>query len=115
MVRGEPPAGGPSVGEPSVGEPSVGEPSRGAVGRRAGVPRAREPEPVPDGDAPPSTVDVGSLHLDLARRAASLDGQPLDLTRKEFGLLEELLAAAREIHAFLVERERFLQGEAALF
>src|SRR5439155_25623650 len=31
------------------------------------------------------------------------------------GLLEKLLAAPREIHAFLVERERFFQAEAALF
>src|SRR5438093_2239266 len=39
----------------------------------------------------------------------------LEARDAQFGLLEELLAAAREIHAFLLERERFLQGEAALF
>lgn len=45
----------------------------------------------------PSTVDVGALHLDLARRAASLDGQPLDLTRKEFDLLAYLAARRDEV------------------
>ena len=45
----------------------------------------------------PSTVDVGPLHLDLSRRAASLDGQPLDLTRKEFDLLAYLAARRDEV------------------
>ena len=79
MVRGEPPAGGPSVGEPSAGEPSVGEPSVGAVGRRAGVPRAREPEPVPDdepdGDAPPSTVDALATLTDRQRAILDFEKQ----------------------------------------
>ena len=35
----------------------------------------------------------GDITLDRARRRASRDGRPLSLTRKEMGILEELLAA----------------------
>jgi len=51
-----------------------------ALGRRATPP------------APP-VLTVGDLVLDQARRVATRDGRPLDLTRKELGLLEELLKA----------------------
>jgi DNA-binding response OmpR family regulator len=51
-----------------------------ALGRRATPP------------APP-VLTVGDLVLDQARRVAMRDGRPLDLTRKELGLLEELLKA----------------------
>jgi DNA-binding response OmpR family regulator len=40
--------------------------------------------------APPVLV-IGDLVLDQAKRVATRAGKPLDLTRKEFGLLEELL------------------------
>jgi DNA-binding response OmpR family regulator len=43
--------------------------------------------------APPVLRGPGRLELDPARRTAGRDGQPLDLTRKEFGVLEELLRA----------------------
>jgi DNA-binding response OmpR family regulator len=46
--------------------------------RRGGLPRA------------PATIEIGPLRVDLARRAATLDEQPLDLTRKEFDLLAYL-------------------------
>ena len=42
--------------------------------------------------APPVTVR-GDLVLDRARRRASRGGRPLSLTRKELGVLEELLVA----------------------
>jgi DNA-binding response OmpR family regulator len=45
---------------------------------------------------PPSAPPVlrhGGLALDRARHRASRDGRPLSLTRKEFGILEMLLAA----------------------
>jgi len=42
--------------------------------------------------APPVLV-AGDLVLDQAQRMASRAGLPLDLTRKEFGVLEELLKA----------------------
>ncbi|MGC9669010.1 response regulator transcription factor [Planosporangium sp. 12N6] len=38
----------------------------------------------------PAAVEVGPLRVDLARRAATLHGRPLDLTRKEFDLLAYL-------------------------
>ena len=43
--------------------------------------------------AAPPVLTVGDLVLDQARRVVTRAGQPLDLTRKEFGLLEELLKA----------------------
>jgi DNA-binding response OmpR family regulator len=43
--------------------------------------------------AAPPVLSVGDLVLDQARHAVTRAGRPLDLTRKEFGLLEELLKA----------------------
>ncbi len=43
--------------------------------------------------APPVMTGPGRLELDPARRTASRDGVALDLTRKEFAVLEELLRA----------------------
>ncbi|MER8185848.1 response regulator transcription factor [Kitasatospora sp. NPDC094015] len=44
--------------------------------------------------APPTThlLEVGGLTVDIRRREASLDGQRLDLTRREFDLLAHLAA-----------------------
>jgi DNA-binding response OmpR family regulator len=41
----------------------------------------------------PPVLTVGDVELDPAKRTANRSGQALDLTRKEFGLLEELLKA----------------------
>jgi len=41
----------------------------------------------------PPVLTVGDITLDPSRRVATRGGQPLDLTRKEFGMLEELLKA----------------------
>ena len=43
--------------------------------------------------APPVLRGPGGLELDPARRTATRDGVDLELTRKEFGVLEELLRA----------------------
>jgi DNA-binding response OmpR family regulator len=43
--------------------------------------------------SPPVMTGPGDVSLDPARRVATRNGQPLDLTRKEFGVLEELLRA----------------------
>jgi len=43
--------------------------------------------------AAPPVLSVGDVVLDQARRVVTRAGQPLDLTRKEFGLLEELVKA----------------------
>jgi DNA-binding response OmpR family regulator len=52
-----------------------------ALGRRATPP------------APPILFGAGDVSLDPARRTATRHGEPLELTRKEFGVLEELLRA----------------------
>lgn len=52
-----------------------------ALGRRATPP------------APPVLRGPGGLELDPAKHSATRAGRPLELTRKEFGLLEELLRA----------------------
>jgi len=43
--------------------------------------------------AAPPVLEVGDLVLDQGRRAVTRAGRPLDLTRKEFGILEELVKA----------------------
>ena len=47
--------------------------------------------------AAPPVLAVGDLVLDQAKRVASRAGKPLDLTKKEFGLLEELLKAGGSV------------------
>jgi DNA-binding response OmpR family regulator len=44
--------------------------------------------------ASPPVLTVADLVLDQAKHVVTRAGRPLDLTRKEFGLLEELLKAA---------------------
>jgi DNA-binding response OmpR family regulator len=44
--------------------------------------------------AQPRTLRAAGLELDPARRTATRDGRPLDLSAKEFALLEALLRAA---------------------
>jgi DNA-binding response OmpR family regulator len=53
----------------------------------------------------PAAIEVGPLRIDLGRRAATLDGRPLDLNRKEFDLLAYL--AARRDH--LVTRQELVE------
>ncbi|MDT5036252.1 MAG: hypothetical protein QOE03_1437 [Micromonosporaceae bacterium] len=53
----------------------------------------------------PSTVEVGLLRLDLARRVATLDDRRLDLTRKEFELLAYLAARPEQV----VTRQELIQ------
>jgi two-component system, OmpR family, response regulator RegX3 len=49
-------------------------------------------------------IDVGPLQLDPAKRSATLDGAELDLTRKEFELLELLMSEAGSV----ITRERLI-------
>ena len=53
---------------------------------------------------PAAPIDIGPLRLDRARRAAVLDEAPLDLTRKEYELLELLMAEAGAV----ITRERLI-------
>jgi two-component system response regulator RegX3 len=66
-----------------------------AVLRRAGA------APASEGDG---AIEVGELRLDPARRAATLGDEELDLTRKEFELLELLMREAGSV----VTRERLI-------
>ncbi|MEA2362377.1 MAG: two-component system, OmpR family, response regulator RegX3 [Thermoleophilaceae bacterium] len=51
-----------------------------------------------------SPIEIGPLRLDRARRSAMLDGHELDLTRKEFELLELLMSEAGSV----ITRERLI-------
>jgi two-component system response regulator RegX3 len=51
-----------------------------------------------------AALEVGQLRLDPARRSAALDGEELDLTRKEFELLELLMREAGSV----ITRERLI-------
>jgi DNA-binding response OmpR family regulator len=66
-----------------------------AVLRRAGVPE-------PTGDDGP--VEIGELRLDPARREVTLRGEVLELSRKEFEVLELLMRNAGSV----VSRERLI-------
>ena len=47
--------------------------------------------------APPGPLVVGGLAIDAATRQATLDGMPMELTRKEFDLLHLLASRAGEV------------------
>ena len=47
--------------------------------------------------ATPATLVIGGLELDPARRTLSRDGRRIELTRKEFGVLEVLMAAGGSV------------------
>jgi DNA-binding response OmpR family regulator len=66
---------------------------------RAVLRRVNAPEPTDDGP-----VEVGELRLDPARREATHRGATLELSRKEFDLLELLMRNAGSV----VSRERLL-------
>jgi two-component system response regulator PrrA len=53
----------------------------------------------------PSTIDVGPLTVDPARRRAAVDGEPVELTRREFDLLETLARNS----GIVLSRERLLE------
>jgi two-component system, OmpR family, response regulator RegX3 len=54
--------------------------------------------------APAEVVELGDLRVDAARRSASLGGEPLELSRKEFDLLRLLVESAGSV----VTRERLI-------
>jgi DNA-binding response OmpR family regulator len=56
------------------------------------------------GAHPDGPIEIGTLRLHRARRAAALDGDELDLTRKEFELLELLMSEAGSV----ITRERLI-------
>jgi two-component system, OmpR family, response regulator RegX3 len=70
-----------------------------AVLRRAGDIAAAAPA-----NAAAAALQVGDLRLDPSKRSATLDGDELDLTRKEFELLELLMREAGSV----ITRERLI-------
>jgi two-component system, OmpR family, response regulator RegX3 len=66
---------------------------------RAVLRRASAPTGAADGP-----IEVGEVRLDPAKRTASLDGEPLELARKEFDLLALLMQEAGTV----VSRERLI-------
>ena len=50
-----------------------------------------------DGGGTTATLRVGPFTLDVARHEASRDGQPLQLTPKEFGILEYLMTRSGQV------------------
>ncbi len=68
---------------------------------RAVLRRAGAPEPSGEDSSP---LDVGELRLDPARRSVALTGTELELTRREFDLLELLMREAGAV----VSRERLI-------
>ena len=75
--------------------------AREVAARIRAVLRRSDAEGAADREGP---IEVGPLQLDPDRRSASLDGDELDLTRKEFELLELLLREAGNV----VSRERLI-------
>ena len=75
--------------------------AREVAARIRAVLRRSEAAPAPADDA----IEVGGLRVDPAKRTASLDGRPLDLSRKEFDVLALLAREAGRV----VTRERLLE------
>jgi len=65
----------------------------------------RAPAPVPDVPDAPDVLAVGPLTVDPARRRAGVDGRAVELTRREFDLLETLARNA----GIVLSRERLLE------
>jgi two-component system response regulator RegX3 len=59
----------------------------------------------PGGAAADGPIEIGAVRLDPARRTVTLDGEPLELARKEFDLLALLMREAGAV----VSRERIIE------
>ncbi|HEV3377771.1 MAG TPA: response regulator transcription factor [Thermoleophilaceae bacterium] len=71
---------------------------------RAVLRRATDTPVAPAPSAQAAPLRIGDLKLDPSRRSATLDGDELDLTRKEFELLELLMREAGSV----ITRERLI-------
>src|SRR5262245_9850492 len=78
--------------------------AREVVARIRAVLRRAGDGPRDAGEADTGPLLVGGLRLDPGRRSASLDGKELELTRREFELLELLMREAGNV----VSRERLI-------
>jgi two-component system response regulator RegX3 len=75
--------------------------AREVAARIRAVLRRAAPQPEERGGA----LEVGDVRLDPAKHEATLDGRPLDLSRKEFDVLRLLMENAGTV----VKRERLLE------
>jgi two-component system response regulator RegX3 len=75
--------------------------AREVAARVRAVLRRTSVQPRPDGDEP---LEAAGVRLDPATRSVTRDGEPVDLTRKEFDLLRLLMAHAGSV----VTRERLI-------
>ena len=66
------------------------------IARMRAVLRRVQPTPA-DEEAPEEPVTIADLHVDLAARRATLQQEELQLSRKEFDLLAELVSHAGEV------------------
>jgi DNA-binding response OmpR family regulator len=71
------------------------------IARIRAILRRATPDPA---EAPPEPVTVGALEVDVGARRAHLDGEELQLSRKEFDLLAELIRHAGRV----VTREQLM-------
>jgi two-component system, OmpR family, response regulator RegX3 len=78
--------------------------AREVAARIRAVLRRTSEAPAPSAPSESAALTVGDLRLDPARRSATLDGGELDLTRKEFELLELLMREAGSV----ITRERLI-------
>jgi DNA-binding response OmpR family regulator len=67
------------------------------IARIRAVLRRAKPAAQAAGDTPEEPISIDALHVDLAARRATLDGQELALSRKEFDLLAELVRNAGRV------------------
>jgi DNA-binding response OmpR family regulator len=65
--------------------------ARELVARVKAVLRRTSPEAAPAAPAASSVLAIGGLRLDTAARSVTLDGQPINLTVREFDLLQFLM------------------------
>ena len=73
------------------------------IARIRAILRRAKPDPG-DAEPPPGPVQVGGLEVDVSSRRAHLDGDELQLSRKEFDLLSELIRHAGRV----VTREQLM-------
>ena len=93
--------GGAQVSAPTTISSSRSAPRGAGADPRRAPSRGRESALAPAREGP---LAVGELKLDTARRSATLAGKELDLTRKEFELLELLMREAGSV----ITRERLI-------
>jgi DNA-binding response OmpR family regulator len=74
------------------------------IARIRAILRRSAPAQAGERDLPPGPVEVGDLHVDVAARRARLGGTELQLSRKEFDLLAELIRNAGRV----VTREQLM-------